>query len=241
MNKAPPMTFVGIALLAMLSSLPASAQAARDGRIRVLGRGTVEAVPDQVIARVGISNRAKTPTAALDRNSAIARRIIDFAKRFGIADEDIQTDAIQLSPVYRTTSDASGESRRVLDGYSAGNHVRVRLRKVTRLGDFMRQVLDQGATDIAGVQFGLSDPSGAIDDALAKAVDDARRKASLLAQAARVKLGAIREIAQPPRTEIGRGPLPARAAPRAAAGAPVPIEAGTVTVTSEVDILWAIE
>jgi uncharacterized protein YggE len=241
MTKAQHMTMAGVALFALLSALPASGQQARDGQIRVLGRATVEAVPDQVTAQVGISNRAKTPTAALDRNSAIARRIIDFAKRFGIAEEDIQTASIQLSPVYKSITDANGESRRVLDSYNASNHVRVRLKKVERVGDFMRQALDQGATDIAGLQFGLADPSSAIDEALAKAVDDAQRKARVLAQAAKVKLGTIKEIAHPPRSEIGRGPVPMRAAPRAAAGAPVPVEAGTVTITSEVDIIWTVE
>jgi uncharacterized protein len=69
-----------LALLLVVLAMPASAQGARDGRMRVLGRASIEAVPDTVTVQVGISNRAATPTAALDQNSAVARKIIDFSK-----------------------------------------------------------------------------------------------------------------------------------------------------------------
>ena len=47
--------------------------------------------------RIGMSNRAPTPTAALDQNSAVARKLIEFARQFGVEARDIQTGAVDLA------------------------------------------------------------------------------------------------------------------------------------------------
>jgi uncharacterized protein YggE len=228
-----------LTLLAAILAVPASGQDVRDGRMRVLGRASIEAVPDYVTVQVGISNRASSPTAALDQNSAVARKIIDFSKSFGIPERDIQTQSINLAPAYKSVRDPSGAMRQEPDGYNASNMVRVKLGDLSRLGAFMRQVLDQGATNIAGVHFGVRDPEKLSDEAQAKAVEDAIRQAQVLAQAAKVKLGPIRDIARPPRNRFGadgEADMPARAAK-----IDVPVEVGTIRITAEVEITWAIE
>jgi uncharacterized protein len=228
-----------LTLLAAILAVPASGQDVRDGRMRVLGRASIEAVPDYVTVQVGISNRASSPTAALDQNSAVARKIIDFSKSFGIPERDIQTQSINLAPAYKSVRDPSGAMRQEPDGYNASNMVRVKLGDLSRLGAFMRQVLDQGATNIASVHFGLQNPEKLSDEAQAKAVEDAMRQAQVLAQAAKVKLGAIRDIARPPRNLFGadgEADMPARAAK-----IDVPVEVGTIRISAEVEITWAIE
>jgi hypothetical protein len=78
-------TFFLITLVCCLAvGGPAVAQTVGAGRIQVLGRGSVERTPDHAVVQVGIANKAATPTAALDENSAIAGRIIAFAKTFGV-------------------------------------------------------------------------------------------------------------------------------------------------------------
>ena len=67
-----------------------------------------------------------------------------------------RTDSINLAPAYKTVREPNGNTRQEPDGYTANNMVRVKLTDMSRLGAFMRQVLDQGATNIGGVSFGLS-------------------------------------------------------------------------------------
>src|SRR5687768_9779315 len=92
------LSFVSRAALfaaALVSLVAASTPAlAQDGRIRVIGRAVVEVVPDYVTVRIGVSNRASSPTAALDQNSQTARKVVEFAKASGIQERDIQTDAV---------------------------------------------------------------------------------------------------------------------------------------------------
>ena len=240
MRRVQLSLMIAVALLAAVMPPSASAQGVAEGKMRILGRATVEAVPDHVTVRVGITNKAASPTAALDQNSAVARKIIDFAKQFGIADKDIQTDSINLAPAYKSVQEPGGRTRQEPDGYTATNMVRVKLTDMSRLGTFMRQVLDQGATNINGVQFGLSNPEKFADEARAKAVEDAVRQANLLAVAAKVKLGSIQEIVHPPRTEF-RGGEGAASLRRSVTRTAVPVEVGVVEVSSEVDITWRIE
>ena len=229
------------AVLAGLAALPLPASAQNDGRMRIVGRATVEVVPDFVMVRVGVSSKAPSPTAALDQNSAVARKIIDFAKTFGVEPRDVQTDAVTLVPATKSVREPNGNFRQEPDGYTASNTVQVRLSDLARLGMFMRQVLDQGATNINGVQFGISAPEKATDEARQKAVEDAVRQAQLLAQAAKVKLGKIQGIVHPVRAEVvapdGFAPLAVRR-PRPQS---VPVEAGMLQVAAEVEITWAVE
>ncbi len=233
-------TLFASALAAMLAASVAPA-VAQEARVRVIGRAVVEVVPDHVTVRIGVSNRAPSPTAALDQNSAAARKVVDFAKTSGIQERDIQTDAVNLSPLFKTVRDANGTTRQEPDGYTASNIVRVKLSELSRLGAFMRQALDQGANNINGVQFGLSNYESALDDARIRAVEDAVRQAQKLAEAAKVKLGKIQEILSPPRSQAvvadGLADIPLRRAVRA----PVPVEAGSLQISAEVEIIWAIE
>ena len=212
-----------------MAALPLPAAAQSDGKMRIVGRATVEVVPDFVVVRVGVSTKAPSPTAALDQNSAIARKIIDFAKTFGVEARDIQTDAVNLSPETKSVREPNGNFRQEPDGYAASNTVQVKLSDLSRLGMFMRQVVDQGATNINGVQFGLTETEKATDEARAKAVEDAVRQAQRLAQAAKVKLGKIQDIVHPVRAEYrfaaGGSAADWRTRRR---GSAVPVEAGTI-------------
>jgi uncharacterized protein YggE len=231
-------------LIAVACCLAVSGQALAQtvgvGRIQVVGRGSVERTPDHAVVQVGAANQAATPTAALDENSAIAARIIAFAKNFGVDARDLKTAAVSLSPVTKSVREPNGAYRQEPDGYRANNTVQVRLRDISRLGAFMRDVLNQGANQIAGVHFGLADPDKAVDDALAAAVEDATRKANRLAEVAKAKLGRLQHVTYPPRTAVR--PFESAAAPSGRAlRMDVPIEAGALETSAEVEMIWALE
>jgi uncharacterized protein len=207
--------------------------------LNVIGHGAIETVPDHVSIRLGVTSKGPSPTTVLDQNSAAARRVIDFAKRFGIGDQDIRTDSIDLTQVIKTVREQNGSTRQEPDGYSARNAVQVKLKDLSRFGIFLRQVLDQGANNINGVQFGLSHPENTADEARAMAVEDALRQARILADAAKVKLGSIQQIAYPPRIQTADGS--AADLPVFRKIAQVPLEVGTIRIDAQVEIIWTIE
>ena len=229
------------AALFLALGLPASAQGPDPrmaaGRLHAVGRGVVEVAPDHASVQIGVNTRAATPPEALDRNSAAARRAIDLVRSLGVSQPDVATGSVTLSEAFRSTGQGQ-----VPDGFQANNTVTIKVRDLGRLGEIMRRVVEQGANRVGGVSFGLSEQARYADQARAAAVEDALRKARGLATAAGVKLGRIEQISFPPRTEFrsyadGVADMPLRQRVLAT----VPIEAGTIEVSAEVDITWTLD
>ena len=80
---------------------PAFADDAAPGRISVVGRASREVVPDFATVEVAVESRGPTPAAALDQNSAAARKVLDLAGEFGIVGADLATAAVSLRPPAR--------------------------------------------------------------------------------------------------------------------------------------------
>ena len=154
---------------------------------------------------------------------------------------DIGTAAVTLQAATRSVARPGGAVTEEPDGYRAGNLVSVRLADMDRLGDLLRQALDAGANRIDGVSFGLRDPDKVESALQVAATRDARTRAEALAEAlgrqARSALHA--EHRRRGRVPPGDGHAPC-AAPMAAKGRRVPIEAGTIQMSSEVSATFAV-
>lgn len=238
------MKLVAVALVGLAFCVPALAgDDDRGGRIGVIGRAQVETPPDFAAVEIGVQTKGTTPAAALDAASEAARGIIAAAKGMGVPEADIGTSAVTLQPVTRQDRGSDGTIREQPDGYAASNRVIVRLSDMPKLGELMRKALDAGSNRIDGVSFGLRDPAAVQSAAQVAAMKDARAQAERLAEAAGVTVGPALSIMAPPRAE-GARPMPyaAMAKPVAARGrAPVPVEAGTIETSVEVEAVFAIK
>ena len=239
-----PLLACWVLVLAAFASGHARAQEAppqrpAQPRLYLTGKASIEAKPDFASISIGVQNKAPTTAAAIDLTSAAAARIVAGAKSFGIAPRDVQTSYVSLQAAFRTVRDPNGASEQRPDGYTAGNAVTIRVRDLARLGEFLRVVVDGGANRIDGVEFELADPKALQLDALAAAVRDARRQAETIATAAGAQLGRIEEIRYGVPSSVPYRPRPsARAA--APARQDVPVEAGSLDVSVEVEVVFAI-
>jgi uncharacterized protein YggE len=233
------------ALAGSLLLLAVASPAAADdesGRIRVIGRASQEVAPDFASVEIGVESRGATPAAALDAASQAAKGIVATAKEMGVAEADIGTSAVTLQPRIKNVRLPDGTMGEREDGYTASNRVRVRLAEMGRLGELMRRTLDSGANRIQGISFGLRDPAAADAAVQVAAVKDAKAQAERIAEATGVKLGSVISIDSPPRTESPR-PMPYALAMKAAAPrgrTAVPVEAGSIDTSAEVDAVFAI-
>ncbi|GEP00488.1 SIMPL domain-containing protein [Methylobacterium haplocladii] len=231
------------ALLALALCVPALADDDdKGGRISVIGRAQVETPPDFAAVEIGVQSKGATPAAALDAASNAARGIIATAKEIGVPEADIGTSSITLQPVTRQIRQPDGSVREQADGYAAANRVVVRLGDMPKLGELMRRALDAGSNRIDGVSFGLRDPAAVQSSVQVAAMRDARAQAERLAEAAGVKLGSAISITSPPRAE-GARPMPYAAMAKSAAPrgrAAVPVEAGSIESSAEVEAVFAI-
>ncbi|CAO4156345.1 SIMPL domain-containing protein [Methylorubrum aminovorans] len=228
-------------LLLAVATVPAAADD-EPGRIRVIGRASQEVAPDFASVEIGVESRGATPAAALDAASQAAKGIVATAKEMGVAEADIGTSAITLQPRIKNVRQSDGTTAEREDGYLASNRVRVRLAEMGKLGELMRRTLDSGANRIQGISFGLRDPAAAEAAVQVAAVKDAKAQAERIAEATGVKLGTVISIDAPPRTESAR-PMPyamAMKAPAPRGRTAVPVEAGSIETSAEVDAVFAI-
>lgn len=228
-----------LALTALVVLAPATAPAADQPRrtLTMTGTGQVQDAPDQATISAGVQTEARTAAAALEANTRAMSQAVASLKEAGIADRDLQTSRFQVSPVYSNNNNPQRNEPPRIVGYQVSNQLTVRVRDLARLGEILDQVVNQGANTINGPNFGFADPTERTDTARRRAVEDATRKARLYAEALGVSLGQIVSV-----DEQGGGfPRPEAMAMRVSRGADVPIEAGELTLTVNVNIVWELD
>jgi len=223
------------ALLLVATVAPVRADEVQGRAIAVAGEGMVSAVPDMAEVSAGVQSRATTARAALDQNNAAMAKVIDALKKAGIADKDVQTSRLNLSPVYDRNVN-SGERRP--NGYQASNSVTLRVRDLTKIGTLLDTLVSAGANDVGGVRFLIAEPQPLMDEARRRAVADATRRAKMLADAAGVHLGKVERIdetgAQLPRPMFAAADIAMRSTA-------VPVAAGEQEIRVTLSVRFGIQ
>ena len=215
----------------VLAALAAGAQASPP-RITVTGEGQATSAPDMATLRLGVRERADTADGALAAASQATAALMAALEAAGLEARDIQTSELSLQPLWR--SDA-GRDEATLRGFEAGNAVTVRIRDLDALGPLLSAAVDAGANRFERLNFGLSDPSGPTDLAHSRAVEEALRKAALLAEAAGIALPPLRSIAE--EAPHGGQPMAMRMAD-SEMGSGVPVAAGEISISARVTAVF---
>ena len=72
----------------------------------------------------------------------------------------------------------------------------MKIRQIDKVGEILDRLVTAGVTDIGNVEFLVSEPSKALDQARDTAIADARRKAEVYARASGVQLGRVEWITE---------------------------------------------
>lgn len=216
-----------ICVVAAAALMPVSAQPVErvEKLVTVSGEGTVAAVPDNAVIRLGVSSQGKTARQASDANAKEMTGVIAAIKEAGVADRDIQTTSLSLQPQYETNKPGAPH----LIGFQATNQVTVKIRDVANLPAVLDRAIASGANEMSGIEFVVSEQAKLLDKARSDAIADARRKAELYAAAAGMKVGRVMSISEEGATPLQR-PMSMRA------GAAAPIAPGEQTLRAVVTV-----
>jgi len=191
-----------------LATISASAQEARpmmvpiDGTVlEISADGTSTRTPDLAMIQAGVVTQAATAGDAMRQNSTRMATVLAALKRAGVAERDIQTSSIALSPQYRYAQNEPP----VITGYQASNQVTVRFRDIAKSGAILDALVKEGANNISGPNLTIDKPEAALDEARTAAVGTARARAELYAKAAGLRVDRILSI-----SESGAMPAPPR-------------------------------
>ena len=252
-REIPTMKRFAIALAAAgaLAAATAFPAAAQTGPAPVLGLngtlltisadGRVNAAPDIATFSAGVVSQGKTASEALAANAADMSRVIAALKRAGIAERDIQTSNLSLSPVYqpqRSLPDGTvTPAQPTIIGYQANNSVNVRQRNLKDYGKVIDTLVSSGANQVNGPSFEVENPDPVLDAARTAAMKKARTRAELYARAAGLRVSRILSISEsggwsPPQPVMYRMAMEAAPPP----APPSPVQAGELQMTMNVTV-----
>jgi uncharacterized protein YggE len=152
--------------------------------------GETRAAPDQASISMGVTTQGATAAAALAANRTRMSAVVSAIRAQGVAERDIQTSGLDVSPQYTYPAERPGVERGPprITGYQVSNQVTVLVRDLSKLGPAVDAVVGAGANGINGISFGLQNADARADEARRQAVANVTRKAELYAQAAGLRL-----------------------------------------------------
>lgn len=204
-------------------------------RIVLSGQGEVTTVPDMAVITLGAVHRAETAREAVDQVSKNVAAILSRMADLGIETRDMQTTQLSLFPL-RDDSYLKTSGSPEIEGFQASNSVFVRVRALDQLGHVLDSILDEGANNFSGFRFAVQETGPLEDAAKIAAIKDARRKATLYAEAAGVTVGKILEISED--GGYRAAPTMEMAAMTTSRSRSVPVAAGELQFTANVRVVF---
>jgi uncharacterized protein YggE len=204
-------------------------------RLDVVATGEVNRVPDIARINAGVVTQAPSATQAIAQNARQMASVRAALRTAGIADRDIQTSSINLTPDYRYEDGRNP----VLVGYRASNEVTVRFRDIANAGRILDALVAQGANQINGPTFVLDKPEEALDEARIEALATARRRAELYAGRLGKRVGRILSISES--GAVIPYPMPVMMRAEAADAAGSKIDPGEQTVSVNLSVSFELE
>jgi uncharacterized protein YggE len=203
--------------------------------ITVSGTGLVTMTPDIAYINIGVHSQDASASAAVSANNTQAQAVMDVIKAAGVADKDIQTTNFSIYP--QQQYDDKGNLTGII--YMVDNTVYVTVRDLTKLGALLDDSVQAGANSINSISFDLADKTDALSQARAAAVEQAQKQANQLTTATGVELGDVQTISYYDSTP----PIAlqyARAEMAVGGGGSVPVQSGSLQISTTVTIVFEI-
>lgn len=177
-------------------------------RLDVSARGEVTRVPDVALINAGVVTQAADAATAMQENATRMARMIAALRKAGIAERDLSTASISLSPQYRYVENQAP----VITGYQASNQLSVRFRDIAKSGSVLDTLVKEGANQINGPSMMIDNPQVAMDEARVAAIKAARVRADLYAKATGMTVKRIVSISESDGQTPGPMPIMQRSA-----------------------------
>lgn len=207
----------------------------RPNSIHVSGQGRISVRPDKADINLAVEVHTKTAKAAREQAAKTMSAVIDAVKNMGVAEKDIQTSYVSLSPEY-----ADGNK---IVGYQLSNQLVVCVRDVDKAGAVIDTAVQAGgnATRVQGMSFAVENSTEALVQAREKAYQDAKAKAQQYAKLAGVNLGRAMQINEGSGTSPAPVPYADGAFMMKSSAPSTPVQAGEQEVVVSVDVVFGIE
>jgi uncharacterized protein len=238
------MNFLMIMSLALLLCSTAGYAQSDETRemVSVSGEGNVRVEPDLATVRFGVVTRNDDPLKAQQLNEESAKNAMNSVRDLGVEERKIRLSVLQLNEIHEYDQE---RRRQIPAGYQATREVIVELNDLNLLPALIARVTQSGANRLHGLNYDVSNRDEIRNQALQRAVRNARNKAVVLTETLDVKLGRVISISEErydfPRPMQARGMMTMEFDASAAMGTPDAFAAGEIEVNAHVQVIFGIE
>jgi hypothetical protein len=226
----------GVAGATVLGAGPASASQPTDSKsITVSASGDVEATPDQAVVRVAVTATGNDSTTVREELASNVESVRDALVEYGIPAENIRTAHFDI----RQERDHTPQGTEIGD-YRGIHALEITTSDTEAAGEIIDLAVDNGADQIDGVSFTLSDEKREElhNDALESAMENADTRADTLAAASDLSVTEVHSIHSADTNHRPYHMETAYVAADGAAGAGTSVQSGPVTVTADVRVTY---
>ena len=236
------LVLVGVLAIGQTGTAPSIAYAQTGAEvprtITVVGQGTVRIKPDVAQANIGVEVMESTVQEASSAAKATMESVLTALRQQGIDENDIQTSGYSIW-VDRPYGPEGMPSDNPV--YRVNNTVSVNIRDLDSIGAVLDSAIEAGANNMYGISFSLDDPSQVESEAREKAVANAEVKAQELAELNGLQVGDVLSVSE---LIGGAVPYPGAfqefaAAPGLGGGGAGPISPGELSLTMQLQIVYA--
>ena len=155
--------------------------------VTVSGKCTMYSTPDKAEINIGVHTREADAATAQQANTEIVDNVIQAIKELGTDEKSIRTTGYNIWQEYNYET---GEVR----GYNVTTSLTIKDLDIADAGAVITQAIAAGANEMNGISYSCSDYDKVYREALAAAVDAAREKGVVLAEAAGKELGDVQTV-----------------------------------------------
>jgi uncharacterized protein YggE len=185
-----------VALGSLNAPRPALAQGPDNKTIVVVGLGTASGVPDVATISLGVEVVNENAAAAFTEANRLIEEVTTAVKALGVEQSDIRTTGVNIysQPAPVPSGDSVNPQARI---YQANIGITITVAdkgtegRAVKVGEVIDAAIAAGANAIYGISMGIEDPKTLENEARTKAIEDARSRAEVLAQALGVTVGEV--------------------------------------------------
>ncbi len=159
--------------------------------LTVQGKGSLRMTPDLALLNMGVEGTAPTAQEAVQENSRIMEAVLYTLSSFNIPKDEIKTTWFSL---WRETEYREG--KQVFKGLHVSHTLEVPVTDITRTGEILDAAVSAGVNIVNNVIFSLRNTKEAYRMALLKAMENARYKAGVLAEAEGLEIKQIKRVTE---------------------------------------------
>ena len=205
----------------------------------VSGIASNQTKPDKVIVSLGVETTDTTAQAALTSNSNLMNKVLESLKAAGVQENETSTSTFNITPNYNYSSN-NNQGR--LIGFTVSNSIQIESSNIESVSKWIDAAVSAGANNVNNIYFSLSNQKSDMmkNSLLKEAIDNAKLKADIAANAAGLKVIGVKSITVGEAGSPPPVPIYNAKAFDGEAESPTPIISGKQEISVTVSIIYLI-